>query len=382
MRILHYLGNLEVGGIQTQLLQLSNFMRTDSKFRDWQMEILYHYLLHPYIQKEREEKFKQNGFQTHFQKCGKFEIIDFTNRSSITSFLHEHQYDCIVGYFGLRCSPIFEIAQKVGIPKRIVYFRNSHIHHRNPIINTFYPIYALYLRQRLLKFATHILSNSHSGLDCHLPGWQHCNNIPYEIVRNGIDSSVFDKPVDIERLKTELNIPLKAKIVGHVSRFHYLKNYSLIVNVAEQICQKRNDVYFLLCGDGVKEGITPMIAGKKCFNRFITPGRRDDIASILRLFDVFIFPSIAEGQPNALMEAMIAGIPFVASHFPAIKELIPENVQKFLLSPYDVDGFTKEIETILENSWSSEERNFIATIIRDISNPEKCFRRYLKILES
>ena len=92
-------------------------------------------------------------------------------------------------------------------------------------------------------------------------------------------------------------------------------------------------MYFLLCGRGVKEGI-----GVKNLNkRMIVSGVRFDIPEILQIMDAFYFPSISEGQPNALIEAIVSGLPFVASNIATIKESVSENYYKYLVPANDVE---------------------------------------------
>ena len=54
--------------------------------------------------------------------------------------------------------------------------------------------------------------------------------------------------------------------------------------------------------------------------------------------DAFYFPSVSEGQPNSLIEAIVSGLPFVSSNIPTIKEVVPENYYKYLVSPNDIVG--------------------------------------------
>ena len=70
---------------------------------------------------------------------------------------------------------------------------------------------------------------------------------------------------------------------------------------------------------------------------------RKDIPRVLKSLDCFIFPSLTEGQPNALIEAMISGVPFIASDIPPIKECVPEKYHYLLFSVDDVNGYVNQI---------------------------------------
>lgn len=75
-------------------------------------------------------------------------------------------------------------------------------------------------------------------------------------------------------------------------------------------------------------------------------GYRDDVLRILPLFDLYYFPSLTEGQPNALIEAMATGLPFVASDIAPIKESVPPAIRSLLLPPCDSERAVKVIERI------------------------------------
>ena len=70
----------------------------------------------------------------------------------------------------------------------------------------------------------------------------------------------------------------------------------------------------------------------------------DEVARVLRENDIFIFPSISEGLPRSVIEAMAVGLPCVASNVGGIPELVPE---EYVFDPKDVDGFASAIEKLI-----------------------------------
>ena len=63
------------------------------------------------------------------------------------------------------------------------------------------------------------------------------------------------------------------------------------------------------------------------------PGSRDDIPQLLRCFDIFVLPSLAEGISNTILEAMASGLPVVATKVGGNSELVSEGVTGMLVSP-------------------------------------------------
>ena len=91
------------------------------------------------------------------------------------------------------------------------------------------------------------------------------------------------------------------------------------------------------------------LINKEIRDRVIILGYRDDVNRILPIFDVFLFPSITEGQPNSLIEAMIMNIPIIASNIESIKETTPEYIHKNLIDPYDIDRYCEKIELAMRD---------------------------------
>src|SRR5690606_36870749 len=134
-------------------------------------------------------------------------------------------------------------------------------------------------------------------------------------------------------LRGEFNIPDKAFVIGNVGRFNEQKNHKTAIQVAITLCEENEDIYFIFCGKGVDEEYNSLIKERNLKHRIILTGMRRDIISVLNTMDCFYFPSILEGQPNALIEAMVAGVPFVSSDNEPVKETVPEDLHRYLVPP-------------------------------------------------
>ena len=128
--------------------------------------------------------------------------------------------------------------------------------------------------------------------------------------------------------------------------------------MAVTLCRKNKDIYFLLCGKGVDEQLRTRVREEGLIDQIKLLGHRKDIIKVLNTLDCFYFPSINEGQPNALIEAMIAGLPIIASDIAPIKETVPEESHDLLVSPLNS---TLHIKRILE----FKEYTFERLILKD-----------------
>ena len=78
-------------------------------------------------------------------------------------------------------------------------------------------------------------------------------------------------------------------------------------------------------------------------------GERTDISDILQIMDVFVLPSLSEGFPVVILEAMAAGIPIVASRVGGLKEVVVDRETGFLVEPGNPNELAKNIKKLLEN---------------------------------
>lgn len=222
------------------------------------------------------------------------------------------------------------------------------------------------------KYATDILSNSKAAFDFFYK--KEKQDSRFQVIYNGIDANKFN--VGSQTLRKELNIPENAFVIGHTGRFNYAKNHHTIIQVAKVLIERYSDVYFILCGNGVKDGLENKVIELKINEKVLLFNNRQDIPIFLNTMDVYFFPSVTEGQPNALIEAMINGLPFVASDIEPIKETVESHIS--LYNPFDVDGFVKALENLYLNRLEKDYRLKEKTIKR--FDHKKRFDEFYNIL--
>jgi glycosyltransferase involved in cell wall biosynthesis len=125
----------------------------------------------------------------------------------------------------------------------------------------------------------------------------------------GIDFSAFDRMAD-PALRQRLGIPGGRHVVGHIGRFHAQKNQHFLLEVAERVIAVRPDVHFLLIGDGPDRASVTQRAERLGVASHITIVRdcRTVPLHLLSAMDSFILPSLYEGLALAAVEAQAAGL--------------------------------------------------------------------------
>lgn len=128
------------------------------------------------------------------------------------------------------------------------------------------------------------------------------------ILKNGIDIKKFSI-INKERMleaKKQLGIKENQLVIGHVGRFTKVKNHKFFIKLAKSFNEE--DYVILLIGDGeLKEYIENEIKESHLENKFILTGKRNDINTMMAIMDVFVMPSIYEGFPMVLIEALASG---------------------------------------------------------------------------
>lgn len=173
-----------------------------------------------------------------------------------------------------------------------------------------------------------------------------CKNIMY-VPGVGVDTKKLSEAKNIRtKIEQEFGIPHEAKLLLNIGELSHRKNQKIIIEALAKL--KNNNVYLLICGIGeYKEKLMDLSASLGVKNRVIFMGQRNDIPQICKSCDVFVFPSLQEGLPVALMEAMATGLPIVCSKIRGNVDLIEDEKGGILCDPNSSEQFRIAIEKVL-----------------------------------
>lgn len=135
------------------------------------------------------------------------------------------------------------------------------------------------------------------------------------IMHNAIDLNVYKFANDVRmKIREELNIDEKTKVIGHVGRFSRQKNHSFLLDVFKSYSDRvPNSVLMLVGGGELEDEIRRKAKMLEIEDKIIFTGIRADVSSLLSAMDVFVFPSFYEGMPNTVIEAQATGLPCIIS---------------------------------------------------------------------
>lgn len=169
-----------------------------------------------------------------------------------------------------------------------------------------------------------------------------------KIMRNAIDTYKFAFSEE-KREEIRKKFGLENKFVlGHVGRLALPKNHEFLINVFDKVTKAIPEAVLVLVGEGeLREQIENQIERLKLHDKVKLLGKREDVDVILQAMDVFLFPSLFEGFPIALVEAQTAGLPCIVS------EMVTKEVQITPLIYYK----PLIIDEWLEKVWDIYEKN-------------------------
>lgn len=254
-------------------------------------------------------------------------------------FLRQNKFRAICDFTGDFAGITLLFARIAGVPKRIAFYRRSSHAFRLTFARL---LYAGLINRLVYSHSTRILSNSQYALDVFFGARMKCNG-KFRVIYNGCNKNRFNGSITKEEARRLVGLPSGAFIIGHVGRYDQAKNHKFIFSVAKLLRNRIDKCYFVFCGRGTdrsefKDAMTPYGID----DIVISLGSRNDVEIVLSALDVFFFPSVTEGQPNALIEAMLSGVPVVASNIEPIKEIIPQQYwDKTLINPHDIDAAQK-----------------------------------------
>lgn len=217
---------------------------------------------------------------------------------------------------------------------------------------------ALILEERLsARVKDKIIVNSQQDLELALK---------YEIapaqklvkIYNGIDAekiSLFSRE-EARRILKELlpetcDFKTEAILLGTVANFYKTKGLRYLIEALHLLTQySEAEVQCVIIGDGrERKSLSGLIRQYNLQNKVFLPGHLPDARRYLTALDIFVLPSVKEGFPWVILEAMTAGIPIIATKVGAVPEIIEADSEGILVEPKNGNSLAQKIVWALEH---------------------------------
>ena len=313
-RVLHVLGGLDPGGIETWLVHSLRLVDRDRMRWDFAVNA-------------REP----GAYESEVRALGSRVFVCgdhrkpwlFTRRLSDVLCRHG-PYDAVHSHVARYSGIVLWVARRHRVPIRI-----AHSHNLLPPGDSEQLARQVYLwiaRWLIRRCATQCLAASEAAGTA-LFG----EGMSYSVLRCGIELKHFLGPLDRGGTRRDLEIPGDSLVIGHVGRFEPQKNHEFLLEVAGIAMRREPRVHLLLVGKG---RLHSRMERRACElgirSRVVFAGLRGNVPQLMQdAMDVFVFPSVFEGLGLVVLEAQAAGLPtLISTNVPADAVVIPELVTR------------------------------------------------------
>ncbi|WP_214041485.1 glycosyltransferase [Methanoculleus sp.] len=176
------------------------------------------------------------------------------------------------------------------------------------------------------------------------------NSIP-----NGFSSAFH--PIDTAIARERLGLSGDAKIIFTLGGLIKRKGFNYLINAMEQVCNQRDDVLCFIGGAGPEKGslqgqIDRLRLGERVRLLGSVPG--DQLTLWMNACDLFVLPSLNEGNPTVMFEALGCGKPFVGAKVGGVPEIVTSDKYGLLVEPADPEDLAEKILAALDREWDRE----------------------------
>jgi len=170
------------------------------------------------------------------------------------------------------------------------------------------------------------------------------------VIPNGVPLNHAPCDKRTSALRESLDLHQRNHVVGVVGSLYPVKGHRYLIEGSPQVIDRFPHVVFLIVGrGGLREELEAHTRQLGVASHFRFLGHRDDVSDILAICDIFVLPSLSEGMPLALLEAMAAGIPIVATKVGGVPEVIKDGETGILVPPGDGHILAMSIVRLLED---------------------------------
>ncbi|AUX43777.1 glycosyltransferase [Sorangium cellulosum] len=158
---------------------------------------------------------------------------------------------------------------------------------------------------------------------------------PVRVIHNGIDGSRFVRAQQGDaraRIRAELGIGEGEFVFGCAVVHIEQKGLRFLIDAAPEVLRRVPEARFVIAGDGpLRPDLQRRARDAGLGDRVIFPGYRSDVPELISSFDTYVLPSLWEGLPLALLEALALGKPIVASRVGGVPEIVEHGQDGFLV---------------------------------------------------
>jgi glycosyltransferase involved in cell wall biosynthesis len=171
-------------------------------------------------------------------------------------------------------------------------------------------------------------------------------------IRNGIDVKAYAGRFGEDRAQTKER---REYVIGSVGSLYPVKGHTYLLKAFAIVHKTQPDVICKIAGRGhLLAQLQAEVADLGIANQVEFLGLRDDIPQFLQGIDVFVLPSLSEGLPLSILEAMAAGKPVIATNVGGVSEVVQDRRTGFIVPPKDPEGLANRILQVMADQSMAE----------------------------
>lgn len=275
-------------------------------------------------------------------RCSVHEMMTFIVNSSFRAvpLIRKLKGEAILIFFSIPCGHVGLLARWIyGVPY-IVSLRGGDVPGFMGRELAFYHSLARPLTKLIWKNASFVVANSEGLLELAR------NTMPrlhFELIPNGVDTEFFTPSERKNRNRTRILF---------AGRLYVQKDLPTLLRASDFLVKRGREIEVLIVGDGPeRERLVSLVRQMGLLEVVNFRGWLDRtmMRSIYSEADVFVLPSIDEGMPNVVLEAMASGIPVVVTRVRGNVDLVEDGVNGFLFEPGDAEELKRLLEKVVDD---------------------------------
>lgn len=171
------------------------------------------------------------------------------------------------------------------------------------------------------------------------------------VLYNGLDGERFQSLPPREEARRLWGLPSEAVAIGTVANLVPRKGHRFLLEAVAQVQRDfPRPLHLLWAGEGPTRRALEQQAGEKGMaSQVHFLGYLSDVRPLLAALDLFVLPSLQEGLPSAVLEAMAAGVPVIATEIPGLPEAVVSGQTGLLVPPAQVEALAEALRRVLRN---------------------------------
>ena len=349
MKILHIIGTLNTGGIQKFILELSQTqnlrkfnhqilcttLSDDSfKYKFQNIKTPIFYLPFKYL--------PNNHIPFRIDKVFRF-IYSLTFGIRLWIFLVKSDQKIIHSHIDTQL--MSQVLASLLSRKYIIWTIHGEYILKNRTI-----LFIRFIKYFISDNKFQIIADSNSALKSTLQ-LSEKTQIKSNIIQTGINLEPFDKKYDKSLIRIKNNIDLDTIIIGSTGRIVWEKGYDQLITLMETLKIKDKKICILIAGDGsLRQKLMDIVTIKQLKDKVVFLGNIKNIPEFLSMLDVYVQPSITEGYPLSVLEAMASGLPIIVSNAGGLKEMIVNGENGIIYKSGDIKELKEALKKMLNLS--------------------------------